>query len=252
MTPKDAARRALACLDLTNLEAACTEADIEALCARARTRHGDVAAVCIWPRFVGLAGRLLAKTPVRIATVVDFPSGDADASAVLAETEAVLKDGAQEIDLVVPYRELMEGRPERIRTRVKRVKGLAGQAPVKAILETGVLQDEALIREACALALDGGADFLKTSTGKVAINATQRATRFLLEAARGAGRPVGVKPAGGVRTAGDATGYVALADEVMGDGWASPVSFRIGASGVLAALLALLDDDDAPVAAEGY
>ncbi len=252
MTLTEPARLALACLDLTNLNDGCTAADIATLCARARTPHGPVAAVCIWPSFVRDARPRLSGSGIRIATVVNFPGGDDPLDAVAALTRTVVADGADEIDMVIPYRALMAGDTGAVTAAVVAVKAAAGHARVKAILETGVLGDPALIRAACGAALAGGADFLKTSTGKVAVNATLPATRLLLEGARDAGRPVGVKPAGGVRTTEDAAAYLALASEVMGPGWAGPATFRFGASGVLDALLATLDGASAPRAAEGY
>ncbi|HEU0222947.1 MAG TPA: deoxyribose-phosphate aldolase, partial [Paracoccaceae bacterium] len=147
---------------------------------------------------------------------------------------------------------LMEGKAEPVRTMVARVKAAAGARPLKAILETGVLGEEGLIRQAAELAVAGGADFLKTSTGKVAVNATPRAVRILLEVIRDAGRPVGLKPSGGVRSLADAAGYLGLADEIMGEGWAGPQTFRIGASGLLDVLVAALSGGEAPRPSEGY
>jgi deoxyribose-phosphate aldolase len=135
---------------------------------------------------------------------------------------------------------------------VERVKRAAGAAQVKAILETGVLGSADMIRLASELAIKGGADFIKTSTGKVARNATLPAARIMLEAIRAADRQVGFKPAGGVRSTEDAANYLALADEIMGPGWARPETFRFGASSVLDALLATLDDEAAPEAKSGY
>ncbi|MGB0498596.1 MAG: deoxyribose-phosphate aldolase, partial [Rubricella sp.] len=243
---------ALSCLDLTNLNDDCTEADIEALCARALTDHGPVAAVCIWPRFVSLAEAILHTTGVRVATVVNFPTGLEPVEDVIAMTEKAVADGADEIDLVVPWPKLMEGYPAEVTAMVARVKEAAGSAKLKAILETGMLGDAGLIRQACELALEGGADFLKTSTGKVPVNATLQSGRLLLEAIRASGLPVGFKPAGGIKTTADAAGYLDLCEEIMGPGWATPTTFRIGASSVLTALLATLDGVDAPEAGEGY
>ena len=249
---KTVAARALACLDLTNLNDDCTAQDVVDLCARAQTPHGPTAAICIWPRFVGDAAGLLVGTGVRIATVVNFPAGDDPAEDVIALTEAAIADGAQEIDLVVPYKKLMEGTPGFITAMVERIREAAGDAKVKTILETGVLGEADLIRTACRAALEGGADFLKTSTGKVPVNATPVSGRILLEEIAASGRRVGFKPAGGVKSTEDAGVYLALCDEIMGPDWASPETFRIGASSVLSALLATLDGTDAPSLGEGY
>jgi deoxyribose-phosphate aldolase len=250
--PEDVAARALACLDLTNLEANCDEAAITELCRRALTPHGAVAAVCIWPEFVAQAKVELANTPVRVATVVNFPEGDAPLEETRAETRLAIGDGADEIDMVVPWQMIAWGHPEAVAASVREVKDICGGATLKAILETGELKDPRLIRRAADEALAGGADFLKTSTGKVAVNATPEAARILLEAIRDSGRDVGLKPAGGVRTTADAGVYLDLCDRVMGPGWATPARFRIGASSVLTALLATLDGADAPLEGRGY
>lgn len=252
MTDREIAARALASLDLTNLNDDCTEEQVSALCDRANTVHGPTAAICIWPRFVAHAAPILRDTGIRIATVVNFPTGDEPAEDVTAMTQAAIADGAHEVDLVIPYTQLMEGKPEFVPAMVERVKEAAAPAKIKTILETGVLADADLIRQACRLALEGGADFLKTSTGKVPVNATPVSGRILLEEIKASGKPVGFKPAGGVKTTADAGVYLALCDEIMGEGWATPETFRIGASGVLDALLATLDGKDEPAAGEGY
>ena len=249
---KDVARRALASLDLTNLNDDCDEGAIRDLAARGYTDFGTVAALCVWPRFVSLASDQVKARGVKIATVVNFPGGEDPAAEVVDLTERAVADGANEIDMVIPYAAFMEGREEVVVTRVKRVKRAAGPGvKVKAILETGVLGDKALIRRAADLAIEGGADFIKTSTGKVAVNATLSAARVMLEAIRDSGAPVGFKPAGGVKTTEDAANYLDLCDEIMGEGWATPETFRIGASGVLDALLATIRGE-AAVKADGY
>jgi deoxyribose-phosphate aldolase len=247
-----AAARALACLDLTNLDDDCDAAAIDALCARARTRHGPVAAVCVWPDFVARSHTLLDGSGIRVATVVNFPAGDDDVLSVRTATRQVIVDGADEIDMVVPWRALLAGEQGAVAATVYEVKDAARNRKLKAILETGELRDPRLIRGAADEALAGGADFLKTSTGKVAVNATPEAAAILLEAIRDSGRDVGLKPAGGVRTTADAAGYLELCDRMMGAGWATPERFRIGASGVLAALLATLDGAAAPAGHGGY
>ncbi|MFQ5564830.1 MAG: deoxyribose-phosphate aldolase [Paracoccaceae bacterium] len=249
---RQAARRALASLDLTDLSDDCDAAAIERLCGRAVTRHGPVAAVCIWPRFVARAVPLLAGTGVKIATVVNFPSGDADPEPVAADIRAAIADGADEIDLVIPYRALIEGRDGAARAMVARARATAPGAVLKVILETGKLRDPGLIRHAADLAIAEGADFIKTSTGKVETNATPEAARIMLGVIAESGRPVGFKPAGGIRTVDDAARFLALADEIMGAGWATPQTFRFGASGVLDAILATLDGTAAPQAGTAY
>ncbi|MEL6677819.1 MAG: deoxyribose-phosphate aldolase [Pseudomonadota bacterium] len=236
-----AARRAIACLDLTNLNEGCTAEDVDTLCDRADTPHGPTAAVCIWPHFIDQARLRLATRGIRIATVVNFPSGMDAIDDVVALTEQAIRDGADEIDTVIPYPLLLEGHPNEVTASVARVKEAAGEKQVKAILETGILAEEDLIRTAARAAIDGGADFIKTSTGKVPVNATLNGARIMLEAIRDSGEDVGFKPAGGVKSTADAAAYISLADEILGEGWADATRFRIGASGVLDALLATLD-----------
>ena len=252
MSDETMARRALACLDLTDLSDTCTEADVRALCARAQTPHGPTAAVCIWPRFVSVAREALGNSPVRIATVVNFPRGCDRLATVLDEVRGAAAAGAHEIDLVLPYRAFAEGRADAASSMVAGVRKAAKGLLLKVILETGMLREAMLIRRAADLAIDEGADFIKTSTGKVEINATPEAVAVMLEAIAGTPRPVGLKPAGGIRTLADAAGYIGQADAVMGAGWARPATFRLGASGVLAALLAAVEGEAAPVARAAY
>lgn len=249
---KEPARRALASLDLTDLSDDCDAAAVERLCGRAVTRYGPVAAVCIWPRFVARAVPLLTGTGVRIATVVNFPSGDEESEQVEADIRAAIADGADEIDLVMPYRALVEGRDEVARAMVASARAAAPGATLKVILETGELHSRGDIERAANLAIAEGADFIKTSTGKVEVNATPEAARIMLKAIGKSDRPVGFKPAGGIKTVADAAQYLALADEIMGAGWATPERFRFGASGVLDVILATLDGAATPRAGTAY
>lgn len=249
---KTAAKRAIACLDLTNLNDDCTDNDVRLLCKRAQTAHGPTAAVCIWPAFIGTAKAALKGTDIQIATVVNFPQGDHPVSEVTALTAKAIEDGATEIDMVVPWKMLLEGHPENIDARVARVRKVAGTVPIKAIIETGMLTSDAQIKEAAMHAIDGGATFVKTSTGKVPINATPHSARMILEAIASQPRKVGFKAAGGLRTTEDAATYLAIADDIMGKDWVSPSTFRFGASGVLTALLATLQDEATPDTGTGY
>lgn len=245
------ARLALSCLDLTNLNEECEPSDIEDLCARAFTTHGHVAAVCIWPRFVAQAAGLLREKPVRIATVVNFPAGGDDRSAVIEETGAALADGANEIDLVMPYRRL-ESDPDTVYDLIAGTRGAAGKALLKVILETGELKDDMLIRKASEIAVEAGADFLKTSTGKVPVNATPEAARIMLSVIADHGGDIGFKPAGGIRTLDDANAYLDLAAEALGPDWATPRTFRFGASSLLDNLLAVLEGRGEKSGGGGY
>nr|WP_298105095.1 deoxyribose-phosphate aldolase [uncultured Shinella sp.] len=251
---KDTAQKALSLLDLTDLTDTCDAAAIEKLCAQAQTPFGTTAAICIWPRFVAQARGILGKGhAVKIATVVNFPSGDLAVAAVIAETKQAIADGADEIDLVIPYRDFITGDEAAVTEMVEAVRAVC-TPPVrlKTILETGELKDPALIREASDLAIAAGTDFIKTSTGKVSVNATLPAAEIMLNAIKASGKPVGFKPAGGVRTVGDATDYLALAAKILGEGWATPHTFRFGASGLLGDILSVLGGQAAPSAPASY
>jgi deoxyribose-phosphate aldolase len=238
------ARRALVCLDLTNLDDDCDEAAVAELCRRAQTPEGSVAAVCVWPRFVPQAKAALARTGVRVATVVNFPAGDGGVEAIKADVRDALGDGADEIDVVAPWRQVAVGNAAAVAATVREIKEVCGDATLKAILETGELADAALIGLAAEAAIDGGADFLKTSTGKTRVSATPEAAEILLDAIARRGGTVGFKASGGVRTTAQAGAYLELADRILGAGWAGPRHFRIGASGLLDSLLATLRDDE--------
>jgi len=252
----ESARRALGLIDLTNLNDDCTTADISALTERTVTSHGSVAAVCVWPRFVAQAVGELKGTGVKVATVVNFPGGGTETTAVVAETKQAIEDGVDEIDLVMPYRAFLDGRKGYAEEQIIRVKAAIPEpAILKVILETGEIADPLLIHLASEIAIGAGADFIKTSTGKVAVNATLEAAEIMLtaieEARRDHQRTVGFKPAGGIRTLEDASAYLMLADRIMGRNWVSASTFRFGASGLLDALIAVLENTE-PDAGDGY
>jgi deoxyribose-phosphate aldolase len=173
--------------------------------------------------------------------VVNFPSGDDRPHAVRVLTERALTDGADEIDVVLPYRAWLAGDDRRAADMIDGVREAASEVRMKAILETGALPDVAAIERAARFAIDHGADFIKTSTGKIEISATPEAAKTMLRVIAETDRPVGIKPSGGIRTIADAALYLAIADDIMGPEWVSPATFRFGASGVLDALVAALD-----------
>ena len=243
MNTTEAARLALACLDLTSLNDGDTESDIEALCRRACGPHGNVAAVCVWPRFVALA-RARLPAAVRVAAVANFPDGSADIERAVRDTQTIVDAGGQEVDVVIPYRELAAAP-----ALLDAVRRAASGLTLKVILETGVLADTALIEQACRIALQAGADFLKTSTGKTAVSATPAAAELLLRAIAGnaeiasiadAESRVGFKAAGGIRSVADAAIYLELTRRHLGAAALTPARFRIGASSVLADIEAVL------------
>lgn len=235
------AQRILGLVDLTNLDDACTETDVDLLCARAHGPHGNVAAVCIWPRFVARAVRRLEGTGIPVATVVNFPGGSDETCEVVALIGRCLADGAHEIDVVLPYRSFLAGRIDEVATTLDAVRAAVPSTHhVKVILETGELADPEFIRRASRLAIDHGADFIKTSTGKTKVSANPESARVMLEVIADSIRPVGLKPSGGIRTLDDAESYLHLADDIMGPTWVSAETFRFGASGLLDALEAEL------------
>jgi deoxyribose-phosphate aldolase len=241
----ETARRALALLDLTSLNDGDTDAAIDALCARAVTPFGPVAAVCIWSRFVARARALLEEKPVRVATVVSFPNGDANAGALAREIDTALDAGADEIDMVFPYRRFLGGERGAGRALVTAARDACGDATLKVILESGAFDDQEALLRAAREAVAGGADFLKTSTGKIAAGASPQAVQTLLRAIGEAERAVGLKISGGVRTVAQAGEYLHLADATMGKQWAEPATLRFGASGLLDDILKALGAADA-------
>jgi deoxyribose-phosphate aldolase len=242
MTDAEIAHRALQCLDLTDLSDNCSEHAIDALCAKALIPHGPVAAVCIWPQFIDRACALLKGSPVRVATVINFPAGGEEVDRVIDDLGEALGDGAQEIDLVIPYEAVRRGDLDVASEMVAAVRDVVDQGRLlKVILETGKLADPGLIETASRIAVEAGADFIKTSTGKTPISATPEAAEIMLNVIKASGRPVGLKPSGGIRTVADARIYLDLADRIMGPGWVSPKTFRIGASSVYDALIAAIE-----------
>ena len=249
-----AARTALRCLDLTSLNDADTEADIERLCARALTPHGAVAAVCVWPRFAALARQRL-PAGVRVAAVANFPAGGSDVDAVLREVQALVAAGAQEVDVVLPWRALQAGDEATARTLLVAARAACAKQVLKVILETGELADPALIERASQLALSAGADFLKTSTGKVPVGATLPAAEAMLRAIAsraGTRERVGLKLSGGLRRVADLPPYLAMVERTLGAAALQPGRLRIGASGLLDDIVAVLGGGPAPATKVGY
>ena len=249
---KEIAKRGLAALDLTSLNDNDTEQTVIDLCAKAHGDFGHTAAVCVWPRFVATAKKELAGTPVRIATVVNFPHGGTDIDATVAETTQAIKDGADEIDVVLPYNAFMNGDKAAAKALLTATRKACGDKTMKVIIESGVLSHADLIAEASKLSIECGADFIKTSTGKTSVSATPEAANVMLEVIRDSGKPVGFKASGGVKTTAQAGEYMALADKIMGDEWISLMTFRFGASGLRDSLIASLNGDDSVTSTSSY
>jgi deoxyribose-phosphate aldolase len=228
-------RRALALVDLTRLERPDEAEAIDALAGKAVTDAGRVAAICVYPEWVE---RVLGPG-VPVAAVANFPRGADDPGLAVADAGQAVEAGAAEVDVVVPWQAFMVGKSDAIDRTVRAVREAVGPGVgLKAILETGSLPGD-MIAEAGRRALGTGADFLKTSSGKVGPGASLEAVETLLGVVRDAGHG-GVKASGGISTAEQAAEYVALADRVMGAGWATAERFRIGASSLVDDLLARL------------
>jgi deoxyribose-phosphate aldolase len=236
MATTDASRRELAArllplLDYTSLGEDDSPERIEAMCASARTAHGVPAAICVYPEHVTTVRRAVQGTPMKVATVVNFPEGRSDPGRVARETRRAIAAGADEIDMVLPYPALGRGKGDRAAEAVKACRKACGPGiALKLIIESGELAEPELITEACAIGFAAGVDFLKTSTGKVPVNATPEAAALMLDAIVAAGGRCGFKAAGGIRTLEDAQEYVDLATSRLGEDWITPAHFRIGAS----------------------
>ena len=239
---------AIRMVDLTTLEGADTPGKVRALCAKAqRPDPADatcpqVAAVCVYPSLVPTAVEAVKGSGVHVASVATaFPSGQAPLAVKLEDTRAAVADGADEIDMVISRGEFLAGRYQEVFDEIVAVQQACGPAHLKVILETGELATYDNVRRASWLAMLAGADFIKTSTGKVQPAATLPVTLVMLEAVRdfrdATGRQVGVKPAGGIRTSKDAIKYLVVVNETAGEDWLDPDWFRFGASTLLNDLL---------------
>lgn len=239
---------AIRMVDLTTLEGADTERKVRNLCARARRPDPGrpevpaVAAICVYPDRVATAVDALAGSGVRVAGVATgFPSGRTSLQIKLADTALAVESGAAEVDMVIDRGAFLSGRYGQVFDEIIAVKAACGAAHLKVIMETGELGTYDNVRRASWLALLAGADFIKTSTGKVSPAATLPVTHLMLQAVRdwyaATGALRGVKPAGGIRTTKDAIRYLVAVNEVAGPAWLTPELFRFGASSLLDDLL---------------
>ena len=240
LSQPDVARLALQCLDLTSLNDADTAADIDALCQRARSPFGSVAAVCVWPRFVAQARSLLPAS-IQVAAVANFPTGARSIALVLADIQEIVGSGGNEVDVVLPYRALMYGQAAECAGFLAQVRAASRPLALKVIIESGVLATPELIAQATQLALAAGADFVKTSTGKTPVSATiEAATVMLREIAASGLANAGFKASGGIRSVQDAKVYLELVASTLGDAALTSRRFRFGASGLLNDIEAVL------------
>lgn len=218
-------------IDLTSLNETDTAETISALCQKAAMGEHHVAALCVYPAFVKQVKKEVAGQSIRVATVANFPKATDSLENVLTLIRDVIADGADEVDVVFPYHDYLKGEKEKAFDFIRACKAACGEKVLlKVILETGALLDPLVIAEVSYGVCHAGADFLKTSTGKIAVGATPEAARAMLTVIQKMPRPIGFKVSGGVRTIEQAELYVTLAEEIMGSAWVTPSHFRIGAS----------------------
>jgi deoxyribose-phosphate aldolase len=234
-------RLAISMIDLTTLEGKDSAGKVQQMCRKAlrplpgNDTVGPVAAVCVYPNLVAVAKRALGGSTVKVASVATgFPSGLVPLALKVDETRRAVELGADEIDMVIDRGVFLSGGYEAVYDEIVRVKEACGPAHLKVILETGELTTYDHVRRASQLAMQAGADFIKTSTGKVQPAATPGVVLVMLEAIRdfylATGRRIGMKPAGGVRTTKQALHLLVLVKETLGDAWLTPDLFRLGAS----------------------
>lgn len=243
-----ALRLALSMIDLTTLEGKDSPGKVEQLCKKAVQPHPSipdlptVAAVCVYPSMVHVAKKALKGHDINVASVATaFPSGQSPLSMRLEDTRFAVAEGADEIDMVISRGAFLNGEYQRVYDEIAEIKEACGEAHLKVILETGELHTYENVRKASDLAMHAGADFIKTSTGKVSPAATQPVTLVMLEAIRDyyyeTGKMIGMKPAGGIRTAKQAIQYLVLVKETLGAAWLNNEYFRFGASSLTNDLL---------------
>lgn len=226
-------------IDLTTLEGADTTEKVIALCDKAKLHN--TAAVCVYPPFAKIVREQLADTNIKTACVSGaFPSGQSPIHVKLAEIAYTVEQGAQEIDMVISRGTFLEGDYATVGAEIKAIKKVCGNAHLKVILETGELQTSENIRLASEIAIANGADFIKTSTGKIPVSATPEAAFVMLNVIRKhyekTGKKIGFKPAGGISKPEDAEIYIKLVYSILNEEWLTPEWFRIGASRLVDAL----------------
>ena len=237
----EALKLILSMIDLTTLEGQDTPGKVRQLCQKAIHLHDTlpglphVAAVCVYPTMVAVARQALGDSDIKVAAVATaFPSGQAPLSVKLDDTRMAVGDGADEIDMVISRGEFLAGNYNMVFDEILAIKEVCGDAHLKVILETGELGTLDRVRKASELAMHAGADFIKTSTGKIQPAATMQVTLVMLQAIRdyyyATGRMVGMKPAGGISTAKLAVHYLVMLRETLGSAWMTPEWFRFGAS----------------------
>lgn len=245
----------LSAIDLTTLSCCDSEQSVSEFASRAAEFGVDyphlqnVASICVYPPFVETVGLVIDATPLRITSVVGgFPSSQTFLEVKMLETAMAIENGADEVDMVINVGKILTEAYDEAAAEVEVIRGEAEEATLKVILETGALSSPALIRNASLLAMAAGADFIKTSTGKIDVSATPEAAIVMCEAIRDyyakTGRKVGFKAAGGIRTAEDAALYYTIVKEILGEEWLTTELFRIGASSLANNLLSAIEGEE--------
>jgi len=240
-------RLIFSCIDLTTLEGADTTEKIEGMCQavldlEARNDIPNVAAICVYPTFAKIVSEKLKTTNVNTTCVAGaFPSGQSSIEIKLQEVKWAIEEGATEIDMVISRGKLLEGKYQEVFDEIFAVKECCGDAHLKVIIESGELQNNQNIRIASDLAIYAGADFIKTSTGKISEGATYNSVYIMLAAIKeyynATGIKVGMKAAGGISDLETATNYLKIVENTTGKDWLSPTLFRFGASSLAKAVL---------------
>ncbi len=247
-------RLAVAMMDLTTLEGKDTPGKVRSLCAKALLpldrdpSIGPCAAICVYPNHVKTAKRALAGSNVKVASVATaFPSGQSPLAIKLDDVRRAVEFGADEIDMVIDRGAMLAGDYAKVFDEIAATKEACGAAHLKVILETGELGSYDVVRRASEIGIAAGGDFIKTSTGKIQPAATPAVTLVMLETIRdhyyATGKKIGMKPAGGVRTAKQALHYLVIVKETLGDDWLTPDLFRFGASALLNDVLMQLEKE---------
>ena len=248
----------LSMIDLTTLEGKDTAEKVRALCYKARHLHDSlqglpsVAAVCVYPNFVGVAKKELEGSGINIAAVsTAFPSGQSTLGVKISDTKFALEQGADEVDMVISRGKFLAGEYNFVYDEIAAVKEVCGKTHLKVILETGELDTLDNIRRASDIAIHAGADFIKTSTGKISPAATMPVTFVMLNAIKDyyikTGIKIGMKPAGGISTAKLALQYLVMLNETLGDDWMNKNLFRFGASSLANDVLMQLEKQESGI-----
>lgn len=254
MSLKEIAKTTLGLIDLTTLNDNDTNDIVIELCKKSKTNFGNVPAICIFRQFIPVAKQYFIENnmDIKIATVTNFPHGNDDLKTALQETKEAIDLGADEVDIVFPYKALISGNQKIGAEMVKKAKEICGDKILKVIIESGELKTSELIKIASEISINNGADFIKTSTGKVKINATLEAAEIMLNAIKSSGKKCAFKAAGGVRLVSEAKEYLELTNKIMGNHWINSNHFRFGASSLLGDVVNVLNDNESVLDTSKY